>query len=262
MKANFFFAMLLAGPMLVSCSKETEIMEAVYPEQTVYMPAAVEGIATGGVFFINKVAVPGQAYRFTIDAAAKRLHIPLAAYRSGVEKSGAIDALIFADADTTNRMLAAGKLPAGSELLPAGRYSLPAGVTIADGAGEASFNFSVDLDFLVANPTKKFAMAVGVNNNSKLPTPNRLATLLIDASFLVPVANFTTSVSGKTVSFSNTSVNGINYSWNYGDGSQPSTATAASYTYAAAGKYTVTLTATGALGTLNPSIKTATVTIL
>lgn len=262
MKRNILFAVLIAAPVLFSCTKYKEINDEAYPDQTVYLPVAVEGNSTSGVYFINKVAVPGQVYRYQVDAAAKRLRIPMAAYRSGVDKKGAIEVSVSANADTANRMLLAGKLPAGTELLPAGKYELPSSVTIADGAGDAPFNFNVDLDYLVANPTKKFALGVGISSNSKVPGANRLAVVLIDASFLVPVANFTTSVSGRTVSFSNTSVNGISYTWNYGDGSAPSTATAAPYTYTAAGTYTVTLTATGALGTANPSVKTATVTVL
>jgi PKD repeat protein len=147
-------------------------------------------------------------------------------------------------------------------MLPAGKYEVPSSVTIPDGAGDAPFNFSVDLDYLVANPTKKFAIGVAVSTAGKKTGANRLAVLLIDASFLVPVANFTTSITGRTVSFSNTSVNGVSYTWNYGDGSALSTAAAATYTYTAAGTYMVTLTATGALGASNPSVKTATVTVL
>ncbi len=259
---NIGAAVVLTALLAASCTKYKEINDEAYPDQNVYLPAAVEGNSVKGVYFINRVAVPGQVYRYQVDAAAKRLRIPLAAYRSGVDTKGAIEVSVSADADTANRMLLAGTLPAGSELLPAGKYEVPSSVTIPSGASDAGFDLSVDLDYLVANPTKKFALGVGINSNSKLPATNRLAVVLIDASFLVPVANFTTSVSGRTVSFSNTSLNGISYTWNYGDGSATSTAIAAPYTYAAAGTYTVKLTATGALGATNPSVKTATVTVL
>lgn len=255
-------ALFVSALLASSCTKYKEIIEEAYPDQTVYLPAAVEGNSTGGVYFINRVAVPGQVYRYTVDAAARRLRIPLAAYRSGVDTKGAVDVSVSANPDTATRMLAAGKLPAGTELLPSGRYDLPSLLNIADGQGHAPFNFSVDLDFLLANLTKKFAIGVSIGTNSKTVGRNNTAVLLIDPSFLVPTANFTTTVSGRTVTFSNTSTNGVTYSWNYGDGSAPSTATAASYTYGAAGTYTVTLTATGALGSANPSVKTATVTVL
>ncbi len=75
-----------------------------------------------------------------------------------------------------------------------------------------------------------------------------------------PVANFTSSVSGLTASFTDTSTdsNGTiaSRSWNFGDGAT-STATNPSRTYAAAGTYTVALTVTdngGASNTISRSI--------
>jgi serine protease len=60
-----------------------------------------------------------------------------------------------------------------------------------------------------------------------------------------PVANFTPIKSGLSVSFNNTSTNAQSYSWSFGDGAR-SSATSPSHTYARAGSYQVTLTATGA----------------
>ncbi len=55
-------------------------------------------------------------------------------------------------------------------------------------------------------------------------------------------ANFTKSVSGNTVTFTNTSVNAQNYSWNFGDGNTSNT-TSPTHTYTTSGKYYITLTA-------------------
>ncbi len=75
-----------------------------------------------------------------------------------------------------------------------------------------------------------------------------------------PVANFSSTVSGLTVSFTDTSTdsNGTiaSRSWNFGD-STTSTATNPSKTYSAAGTYTVALTVTdngGASNTVNKSV--------
>ncbi|BFI97333.1 MAG: hypothetical protein RSP_28430 [Rhodanobacter sp.] len=77
-----------------------------------------------------------------------------------------------------------------------------------------------------------------------------------------PVASFTDTVSGLSVSFTNTSTDTggtiSSYSWNFGDGST-STSASPSHTYAAAGSYTVTLTVTDSTGAT--STKTATVTV-
>lgn len=52
----------------------------------------------------------------------------------------------------------------------------------------------------------------------------------------------------KTVQFTNFSQNAVSYSWNFGDGSTPSTAEDPSHTFPGEGTYTVTLSAMGAGG--------------
>jgi bacterial leucyl aminopeptidase len=77
-----------------------------------------------------------------------------------------------------------------------------------------------------------------------------------------PVANFTSSVSGLTASFSDTSTDSdgsiASRSWNFGD-STTSTATNPAKTYAASGTYTVALTVTDNVGASNTISKSVTV---
>lgn len=77
-----------------------------------------------------------------------------------------------------------------------------------------------------------------------------------------PVANFSATVNGLAVSFSNSSTDTggtiTTYAWNFGDNGT-STAASPSHTYAAAGTYTVTLKVTDSTGATNS--KSAPVTV-
>lgn len=59
----------------------------------------------------------------------------------------------------------------------------------------------------------------------------------------LPKASFATNVAGGTATFTNFSLRYNNSSWNFGDGSAPSSQTSPQHTYAVAGNYVVTLTA-------------------
>ncbi|MCA9972773.1 MAG: right-handed parallel beta-helix repeat-containing protein [Anaerolineales bacterium] len=64
----------------------------------------------------------------------------------------------------------------------------------------------------------------------------------------LPLAGFSSSVSGLTATFANTSQHGAGFAWDFGDGTAVVTTTHPAHTYAQAGTYTVTLTITGAFG--------------
>jgi len=260
-RLNFIPVVFLISLLALSCKKYQDVGDAPYPEQMVYMPAAVEGNSTGGIYQINKVAVLGQVYRYVADVPGKKLNIPLAAYRSGIDTKGSIPVTILVNSDTIGKLILAGKFPANTELLPSDKYTLTSGITIADGKGFEGFTLSVSQDFLLANLAKKFAIGVSVAISQKIPGKFATAIIFIDPAFLVPVANFTRTISTRTVNFSNTSVNANAWLWNYGDGTPTSTEKAVPHTYANAGTYTITLTAAGALGDFNISTFTSTVII-
>jgi PKD repeat protein len=74
----------------------------------------------------------------------------------------------------------------------------------------------------------------------------------------VPTAGFTSSVSGLTATFTNTSTGATSYSWDFGD-SNGSTEANPEHTYATDGVYTVILSATNDCGTVT---STQTVTVV
>jgi len=60
--------------------------------------------------------------------------------------------------------------------------------------------------------------------------------------FEIPVSGFTYTADNQTISFTNTSVNAVNYNWDFGDGNSSSQEDPV-YVYSFEGNYTVSLTA-------------------
>ncbi len=130
------------------------------------------------------------------------------------------------------------------------------------------WNYGDGVNSSTTNPAHTYA-APGIYTVTLTVTDNggysntKTATVTVAAgSNVAPVANFTSTTSALTASFTDTSSDSdgsiASRSWNFGD-STSSTLTNPSKTYAAAGSYTVTLTVTDNGGLTNT--KTATVTV-
>ena len=64
----------------------------------------------------------------------------------------------------------------------------------------------------------------------------------------MPLADFSAIPTGLSVQLTNNSADTLSYTWDFGDGSSPSTAVNPDHTYADEGTYTITLVATGEFG--------------
>lgn len=277
MKRNRIGTFVLVA--LAACNKNNGYIDVAYPDGAIYMAqAAVATVGPGANGFYSLTPyVPNQPQRSSVDVAGSKLNVPLGIIKSGVSTNGAYTIGISANADSINKLIAAGKFAVSSdpgvttELLPTTAYTLPPSVDIADGSTSATFNLSLDLNFLTASfntaPKKRYAVAVTISSSAKASVVKAaLATtvVLIDTRQVIPpITNFVSYVTRdtKTAVFANTTGNGISYSWNYGDGSAPETTVSPSHTYAASGTYTVTLTATGVPNSGAAVVKTGSVVV-
>lgn len=169
---------ILIALACISCNYQ-EIEDAPYPEQTIYMPAAVRGIYDISVVVDTYgVPTPGAPTRFSIDASNDQLVIPLGIYRAGVNNEGSFSVSISANADTVGVLIANGTL-AGVEVLPADTYSLPSSVLVQDGNEVGNFNLVVDLEFLRNNPGKLYAIAVEIATTERKINTNYKRTVVL-----------------------------------------------------------------------------------
>lgn len=275
------FMLAIIPVLLFACSKKNALVDAVYPEQGIYMSEAA--VATQGpnntytgVYSITP-NIYNQAQRFSVDAAGGKLNIPLGIIRSGVTANDAYTISVAANTDTVGKLITAGKFAVlndpttTTELLPASAITFPSSVDLANGSTNATFTVSINLNFLLnsltTTPKKRYALAVGISNSAKsslVKTALATTVIFIDPTqVILPVANFSSYVykETRTGNFDNLSANGVSYSWDFGDGSALSTTPSTSHVYASAGTYAVTLTTTGISGSGAPSVKTTNVTI-
>ncbi len=170
---------------------------------------------------------------------------------------------------------AAGSVPTASFTKSASTGVAPLSVTFADTSTNAptswSWNFGDGTPAsTVQNPAHSFAVA-GVYNvmltatNAAGSNTSLSQAVNVTAPPAAPVASFTKSASSGvaplSVTFTDTSTNSPTvWSWDFGDGSPVSTVQSPVHSFAAAGVYTVTLTATNAAGPNTSAGQTVTVT--
>jgi PKD repeat protein len=143
--------------------------------------------------------------------------------------------------------------------------STDAGGTI----GSHAWTFGDGGTSTAANPSHTYtaggtySVTETVKDSGSGASSSKTSSVTVSASGGTPVANFTYTVSGLTVNFSDTSTDSGGsigrHSWNFGDGST-STAASPSHTYASAGTYSVSETVTDSVSNQS-STKTVSITV-
>lgn len=203
---------------------------------------------------------PGQPLRYNVEKDANRFIIPLGVYRSGSGNKlvAETDVMLEFDTDTVTRLIASGKLPNTTTVLPLDKLQMPSSASIAAGENSTPFNIIADLAFLHEDAPKRYAIGIRISSSNGEVNPT-LSTgiVVIDTRITVPVAKFTIQPSGSstdTFDFSNKSLyydffSGAQaFTWDFGDGSPTSDKVNPQHKYAAPGIYTITLHVKGITG--------------
>ena len=264
--SNQWFMLIAIVFIVGACEFDSPLRDADYPDQLIYLPAAV-----GGNFEISDIArrigdppVPGNPYRYVVDLENRQFLVPLGVYRSGIDNIGAFSIDIVANNDTINDIITAGDTIIS--LLPQSEYTMVNTVEMRDGEELAKFDLIVDLDFLRENyPTDVYALGVTISSSDRETNPElSTAIIVIHTDIIKPTADFSFSQTGDdpiTIKFLNNSNMALSYLWDFGDGSEFSEEEAPSHIYSNPGTYTVTLTAIGITGEEDQSVFKADVTI-
>ena len=262
-----FLLMLIAMVLTFSaCEPEIPIRDAEYPDQVIYLPAAVNGR-----FVINDIArrigdppFPGNPSRYVVDLANRTFIVPLGVYRAGINNDGGFTVNIAVNNDTISDIIAAGDTVI--TLLPSSQYTLVSSVIMPDGEELAKFDLIIDLDFLRNNyPDAVYALGVSISSPDRETNPDlSTAIVVIHTKIIKPTADFSFSPQGtdpNTIDFLNNSAMATSYSWDFGDGSEASDDDNPTHTYSSSGTYSVILTAIGITGDEDKSVFTTDVTI-
>jgi hypothetical protein len=262
-----WLVLLFAFVLIFSaCEPGTMLRDADYPEQVIYLPAAV-----GGWFEINDIArqigdppIPGNPSRYVIDLESRQFIVPLGVYRAGIDNVGEFTVNIAANSDTIDDIIAAGDTIIS--LLPSNQYTLVNSVNMPNGEELAKFDLVIDLDFLRNNfPAGVYALGVSISSPDRETNPDlSTAVIVIHTNIIKPTADFSHSpdeTDPNTIDFLNNSTMATGYSWDFGDGSEASDEESPTHTYATSGTYTVILTATGITGDEDKSVFTTDITV-
>lgn len=254
--SNWIISIIMGMILFITSCEYQEFADTDYPDQLIYMPAAYYNN-----FMIDAVPqvrgsspTPGYPERFKVDTQSREFNVLLGVYRSGLYPTGSFKVNISVNTDTIIQLLnQPDALPLGTTLLPIDKFTIVPSVNMIDGERLAKFDLEVNLDFLLENsPEKIYATAIEISSPERAVNSDLATTIVvINTKIMKPEANFSVEPSAadsKTLNFTNTSENGLNYIWEFGDGKGVSTEKSPSYSYGSIGSYTVTLTTLGITG--------------
>lgn len=180
------FRIILSGLVFLTLSScDVRIVDAEYPSQTLYLPAAV----SGPVFLIDKAyedtgstPTEGAPSRFVVDWDEFTFSVPLSVYRAGINNDGGVNVSIELDDNIIDDMFIEGDLDSKEvEILDMDLRDCPEKVYIEDGQSSARFNVVIDLAYLMDQSRfkKKFAFAVSIDSKDRALNPKSSKVVVV-----------------------------------------------------------------------------------
>ena len=196
MRYNLFIIPGLLAVLLFACRKDDSKLP--YGFSKIYMPQAI--LQSGGVN--NNYPVPSgtdsSTYNYAIDTKSSRLNVILGANLSG-PASGAYSVDILADNDTLQQLFASGVFDTATyKPMPSSMYTLPAQLSVPQGARGGTFDLGLDIGALKSDSFagKYLVLAVKISNPTQYTLDTALSTtiVVVNVNSLVigPAVNITT----------------------------------------------------------------------
>lgn len=181
------FCFLIASGLLIfiasGCEKDAGKTAFGNDATMIYMPQATNA----GLRYLVPSGKDSATNNYNIDQKNNKVNIFLGVYGSGAQAPAAYTVNVSANSDTITNMIGSGALPAATTaVLPAGIFTLPALVSVADGERGMPFYLSIDMAQLKTYAGKKMAIGVQLSNPSKykLNTAINKTIVIIDVDAL------------------------------------------------------------------------------
>ncbi len=164
------FSCVAAVSVLLAASCDVKIVDADYPSQKIYLPAAVQS----NIYTVDQAEIstgstptPGSPYQFLIDYDEGTFTVPMSVYRSGINNDGDVKVDIWFDEELVYDMILDGDLSDDVEVITSDLCECPSSVVIPDGQSSAIFNVVLDYYYLLDRPDRQMAFGISIDTEDR-----------------------------------------------------------------------------------------------
>lgn len=183
---NIILSGCIAAAAMTASSCGTKVVDADYPSQKIYLPAAVQS----NIYTVDQAQIstgstptPGSPYQFVIDYDEGTFTVPLSVYRSGINNNGDVNVNIWLDEELVYDAILDGSLSEDVEVISSDMCECPSSIRIEDGKSSALFNVVLDYYYLLDRPDSQIAFGISIDTpDRELNEDASRVIILIDTS--------------------------------------------------------------------------------